>query len=311
MNKKTGRASAGGWISCPFKGLAMLPSFDMQELRNTIARMERPPGLEDAGVQPFGIAALDAVLGGGLARGALHEISAVSEAHVATASGFALGICAGRTPSPRLRGEGRGEGQLRQEKRTPHPTSLRSADLSPQAGRGKAIVWIAEDMARIETGAPFGCGLEEFGVRPERLLTVSVKERRDLLWAMEETMRCSAVDTVIGELRAEGIDAVALRRLSLAACERGMMALLLRSKPSLHASTAATRWIVGAAPSQPRYGPGPPRFNAQLVRNRRGPLGSWMLEWNEKDECFSLASTHSQPVAPPPADRPAGQVAVA
>jgi protein ImuA len=166
-------------------------------------------------------------------------------------------------------------------------------------------------MARIETGAPFGCGLEEFGVRPERLLTVSVKERRDLLWAMEETMRCSAVDTVIGELRAEGIDAVALRRLSLAACERGMMALLLRSKPSLHASTAATRWIVGAAPSQPRYGPGPPRFNAQLVRNRRGPLGSWMLEWNEKDECFSLASTHSQPVAPPPADRPAGQVAVA
>jgi hypothetical protein len=115
MNKKTGRASAGGWISCPFKGLAMLPSFDMQELRNTIARMERPPGLEDAGVQPFGIAALDAVLGGGLARGALHEISAVNEAHVATASGFALGICAGRTPSPRLRGEGRGEGEPQAE----------------------------------------------------------------------------------------------------------------------------------------------------------------------------------------------------
>jgi protein ImuB len=35
------------------------------------------------------------------------------------------------------RGEGWGEGQLRQEKRTPHPTSRRSADLSPQAGRGE------------------------------------------------------------------------------------------------------------------------------------------------------------------------------
>lgn len=251
-------------MPCPFKDLEML-----QELRNTIAHMERPPGLEDAGVQPFGIAALDAVLGGGLARGALHEISAESESHVATASSFVLGVARGNL----------------------------------------TVVWIAEDMARLETGAPFGCGLDEFGVAPERLLTVSVNHRRDLLWAMEETMRCAAVGTVIGELRAESIDAVALRRLSLAACERGAMALLLRSAPSFHSSTAATRWIVGAAPSQPRYGPGPPRFNAQLVRNRRGPLGSWMLEWNKTDECFVLASAHPQPLATPPVHRPAGALA--
>jgi hypothetical protein len=78
------------------------------------------------------------VLGGGLARGALHEISAVNEAHVATASGFALGICAGRTPSPRSRGEGRGEGQPHDGK-SPSPDRLRfasSVGLSPQAGGG-------------------------------------------------------------------------------------------------------------------------------------------------------------------------------
>ncbi len=43
-----------------------------------------------------------------------------------------------RAPSPRLRGEGWGEGQgTLAYAIAPHPTSLRSVDLSPQAGRGE------------------------------------------------------------------------------------------------------------------------------------------------------------------------------
>jgi protein ImuA len=238
----------------------------IEQLRSTIARMERPPGLEDPGMRPFGIASIDSVLGGGLSHGALHEISAASEAHVPTTTGFVLGL-------------------VRSE---------------------RTIVWIAEDMAAVESGAPYGCGLDEFGIPLERLLLVGVTQRRDLLWAMEEALHCRAVGAVIGELRHESIDAVALRRLSLAATTGGTLAFLLRSSPTQESSTAATRWIVSAAPSQPRYGPGPPRINVQLVRNRRGPTGSWMLEWNESDECFVLASTHPQPLATPPADRSAG-----
>jgi protein ImuA len=112
---------------------------------------------------------------------------------------------------------------------------------------------------------------------------------------------------VIGELRREKIDAVALRRLSLAASEHGALALLLRAVPSDDASTAATRWVVGAARSRSNHGP--PRIIAQLVRNRRGPLGSWMLEWSDTDECFVLASTHPQPVAAKAVDRSARAVA--
>ena len=238
----------------------------IEHLRNTIARMERPPGFEDPGLRPFGLASLDAALGGGLARGALHEVSAVSEAHVTAAAGFISGI----------------------------------------AQSQRAMVWIAEDMAIAESGALYGCGLDEFGLSPERLLQVNVGHRRDLLWSMEEALHCRAVGAVIGELRHQSIDAVALRRLSLAAAASGAFAFLLRSSPTQESSTAATRWIVRAAPSQPRYGPGAPRFAAQLVRNRRGPTGSWLLEWNEKDECFVLASTHPQPLAAPPVDRPAG-----
>jgi protein ImuA len=244
----------------------------IEQLRSTIARMERPPGFEDPGLRPFGLAPLDKALGGGLARGALHEISAVSEAHVTAAAGFVLAIA--------------------------------------RSERAKNnIVWIAEDMAMAESGTLYGCGLDEFGLPPERLLLVNVSHRRDLLWAMEEALHCRAVGAVIGELRHQNIDAVALRRLSLAAAASGALAFLLRSSPTQESSTAATRWIVSAAPSQPRYGPGAPRFEAQLVRNRRGPIGSWLLEWNEKDECFVLASTHPQPLAAPPVDRPAGTLA--
>src|SRR5690242_247515 len=128
----------------------------LEELRKTLASLERPPGLEDPGIAPLGIKPIDAALGGGLARGALHEIAAVSEAHIASACGFAVGLA--RTPSPRLRGEGRGEGDYPYDvlvETPPHPNHARKrarSDLSPQAGRGKAIIWVAEDMALIESG---------------------------------------------------------------------------------------------------------------------------------------------------------------
>ena len=106
-------------------------------------------------------------------------------------------------------------------------------------------------MALAESGAPYGPGLDACGLSPERLLTVSAARRSDLLWAMEEALRCRAVHAAIGELRDGEIDSVALRRLSLAAADSGALALLLRARPTREASTAATRWIVGAAPSVP------------------------------------------------------------
>lgn len=242
----------------------------IKQLRQRLQALQRTAGIEDdPGTISFGIASVDAALGGGLARGALHEIAAPSEAHLAAATGFVLGL----------------------------------------AARGHArVCWIAEDMALAESGAPYGPGLDQFNLAPERLLTVGVAHRRDLLWAMEEALRCRATAAVIGELRHCDIDAVAVRRLSLAAAESGALALLLRAKPLSDASTAATRWIVGAAVASPAHGLGPPRLAAHLVRNRRGPVGSWILEWSDIDERFVLA-THSQPVAAPALDRPHRKIA--
>ncbi len=278
----------------------------IEQLRQRLRALQRPasPGGEP-GCLPLGIAGIDDALGGGLSRGALHEIAAASEAHLAAATGFTLGLAA--------------------HERT-------------------RVCWIAEDMARAESGSPCGLGLDAFGLLPERLLTVAVAHPRDLLWAMEEALRCRAVRAVIGEWRHGAIDAVAVRRLSLAAAESGALALMLRASPADDASTAATRWIVGATPSvvipgreptarlrasSTRYGERTrnpetnseiasgfrvrafgasrndeikPCFAAHLIRNRRGPLGSWIIEWSDSDERFLLAP--AQPLALPVLDRP-------
>jgi protein ImuA len=49
---------------------------------------------------------------------------------------------------------------------------------------------------------------------------------------------------------------------------------------------------------------GAPLFDAQLVRNRHGPVGRWIMEW-KCDEClFNKPAAYPQPVAAAPAHRP-------
>jgi len=222
----------------------------------------------DHGAIPFGIAPIDQVLGGGLAHAALHEIAAATERAITAATHFALGLAAHR-----------------KEPRT--------------------VLWIAEDMGLIENGAPYGPGLDDLGLSPERLVRVAAAKFRDVLWTMEEALRCRAVGVVIGEVRsADRLDLVASRRLSLAAGQRDVCAVLLRTTPGTDASAAATRWIVSAAPSRASAGPGPPRFSVHLTRNRRGPVGSWHLEWQRVERRFDLAPSVSEPVADAACDRP-------
>ena len=223
----------------------------------------------DHGAIPFGILPIDQVLGGGLARAALHEVAAAGESAIAAATQFVLG-------------------------------------LASQRQGPRAVVWIAEEMGLLENGAPYGPGVDEIGIQPERLVTVAAAKSRDVLWAMEEALRCRAVGMVIGEMRsADRLDLVASRRLSLAAGERDVCAFLLRSAPGTDASAAATRWIVAAAPSHASVaGPGPPRLSVHLTRNRRGPVGSWIVEWNCVERRFDLAPSVSEPVADAAFDRP-------
>jgi protein ImuA len=237
----------------------------LRALKNSIRSLEP----DRAGAIPFGIAPIDRALGGGLARGALHEVAASTESAITAATQFALGV-ASRAQDP------------------------------------CAVVWIAEEMGLLENGAPYGSGLDDLGLRPERLVTVAAAKSRDVLWAMEEALRCRAVGVVIGEIRNARLDLVASRRLSLAAGRRrDVCAFLLRTAVGTDASAAATRWTVAGARSRANAaGPGPPRLSVQLTRNRHGPVGWWLLEWHCVERRFDLAPAISQPVVDAARDRP-------
>jgi protein ImuA len=217
--------------------------------------------------RPVGLAApIDAVLGGGLACGTLHELAPTPPVHLAAASGFAAAIAA-------------------------------------QASCGRReILWIATDYAAAEGGGPYGPGLDLFGLASAHLLVLRVAKPVDVLWAMEEGLRCRALACVIAELTGEGevADLTATRRLALAARE-GLSArtsglgLLIRHKTTALPSAAATRWEIAAAPSEPDAlarrsgGLGRARFDLSLRKNRRGPAGRWIIEWNHHERIFQQA----------------------
>ena len=100
----------------------------IDQLRQRLQALQKAPGIGGRlGTLPFGVPAIDSMLGGGLVLGALHEIAATGEAHVPAAIGFALAVAKRVAPSLRL-------------------------------------IWISEDMALAESGAPHGSGLDAFGL---------------------------------------------------------------------------------------------------------------------------------------------------
>ena len=239
-------------------------------LRGDIERIEAHGDVHTRRRVALGHAEADAMLGGGLARAAVHEVFA--EGHQsASATGFIAGL-AGRVTVRR------------------------------------PLVWVRQDFSEIESGALSMSGLAELGLDPRPLVSVRAVDVDTALRSTADALACDAVGAVVLEVWGEArqLDLVASRKLTLAAQASGVSCLVLRIAAQPQASTAETRWLVQAARSPPSpmwSGWGAPMFDAQLVRNRHGPVGQWIMEWN-CDEClFSEPAPYPQPVAAAPADR--------
>jgi protein ImuA len=231
----------------------------LQHLRQTLAALDPTlaPQLADTERAIHLATPVDATLGGGLACGALHELAPVAPIHLSAATGFALA-------------------------------------LATRAGRDRGqLLWIATDFAAAEGGGPYGPGLDLYGFASSRLLMLRVPRSVDVLWAMEEALRCRALAGVIAELTEDGTaaDLTATRRLVLAAREGLGLGLLLRHRATALPSAAATRWRIAAASSAPdRFGGlGRARFELSLLKNRRGPCGRWIVEWCPHERSFHTA----------------------
>ena len=186
----------------------------------------------------LGAKEVDARLQGGLPRAALHEIFAGESGDFATASAFAL-LLALRLPEP----------------------------------KGK-IFWIAEERQDRVSGQLYPPGLADFGFDPAAMILVRTANMLDSLRAAADTSRSKAVSAVILEAHggARMIDLTSTRRLSLAAANNGVLALLLRVDAMPVPSAASSRWQVRSAPSIPLPGnaPGLATFDIGLLRHRGG-----------------------------------------
>src|SRR5882762_9378630 len=240
-------------------------------LRGDIERIETHGDLHAQRRVALGHAEADAMLRGGLAVAALHEVFA--EGHQgAVATGFIAGL-AGRV-APR-----------------------------------RPLVWVRQDFSETESGALSMSGLAELGLDPRCVVTVRAADGEAALRTAADALACDALGAVVLEVWGEPrqFDLVASRKLTLAAQASGVTALLLRLAATPQPSTAETRWIVRAAhspPAAPWHAWGAPMFDAELVRNRHGPVGRWIMEW-KCDEClFSEPAAYPQPVSATPAYRP-------
>ena len=242
----------------------------LSTLRRSIERLEANDAAHPLRKTPLGHAEADAHLQGGLALGAIHEVFAEAGRQAAAATGFMAGLVS-------------------------RVTSRRP------------VVWVRQDFTEVESGAVSMSGLSELGLDPRLVVTVRATDVDHALRTAADALACDAVGAVVLEVwgEAKQLDLVASRKLTLAAQASGATGLLLRMAAKPRASTAETRWIVRAAHSPPSLRPwsawGAPLFETQLVRNRHGPTGRWIMEW-KCDEClFGKPATHLQPVAAAPA----------
>uniref|UniRef100_UPI0025C01A0F ImuA family protein n=1 Tax=Bradyrhizobium sp. TaxID=376 RepID=UPI0025C01A0F len=243
----------------------------LASLRGSIERIESHGDAYAPRRVALGHADADATLQGGLALGAMHEVFAEGGRQGATATGFVAGL-AGRVTARR------------------------------------PLLWIRQDFTELESGALSMSGLAELGLDPRLLVTVRAADVEAALRTAADALACDALGVVVLEVWGETrqLDLVASRKLTLAAQASGVTGLLLRMAAEPQPSTAETRWIVRAAhsppaaplmPAAPWVAWGAPVFDAQLVRNRHGPVGRWIMEW-KCDEClFAQPAADPQPVA--------------
>ena len=140
---------------------------------------------------------------------------------------------------------------------------------------GKACVWISN------TRSLFPPALKMFGIQPDQIIFIDLHREKDLLWAMEESLKCEGLAAVVGEIK--DISFTASRRLQLAVEKSRVTGFLLRQhKGNLNTIAAVSRWKITPLPSQPSDnmpGVGFPRWQVELLKIRNGKPGNWQLEW--------------------------------
>ncbi|HVG12379.1 MAG TPA: hypothetical protein VM843_05205 [Flavisolibacter sp.] len=142
----------------------------------------------------------------------------------------------------------------------------------------------------------FPPALKAFGIQPHNVIFINVKREQDLLWVMEETLKCAGLAAVVAEMKT--LSFTTSRRLQLAVESSGVSGFILRSSTENGATACLTRWQVKPLASDggdALPGLGFPRWSVDLLKVRNGTPGSWKMEW----AAGSFRKVHEAPIALP------------
>jgi protein ImuA len=159
-----------------------------------------------------------------------------------------------------------------------------------------AIVWISSSRKL------FPPALKSFGIDPDQLVFVDLKNEKDVIWAMDEALKCDALSAVVAEM--QNLDFTESRRMQLAVERSRVTGFVLRlpASPSrsplrqseagrqgtnprkINTTACVSRWKISSIASEPidgMPGVGFPQWKVELLRIRNGKPGSWEIKWED------------------------------
>ena len=150
--------------------------------------------------------------------------------------------------------------------------------LSSLMGDHGTALWISA------TRTIFPPALRSFGLQPDRVVFVDLKKEKDVLWVMDEALKCGALSAVVGEMNE--INFTESRRLQLAVEQSKSTGFVLRNSARLNTTACVSRWRITPLASElidDLPGVGFPQWRVELLRMRNGRSGVWDLKWiNER-----------------------------
>ena len=154
-------------------------------------------------------------------------------------------------------------------------TGFLSGLLSSLLKTGGTCIWIGNSRTL------FPIALHGFGITPQHIIFIDLPHEKEILWAMEEALKCSALVAVVSELTE--LNFTASRRLQLAVEQSQVTGFVIRKNPrGIQTTASVTKWKITSLPSEVMDelpGIGFPKWNVELLKVRNGMPGNWQLEW--------------------------------
>lgn len=145
--------------------------------------------------------------------------------------------------------------------------------LSGLMGKNGALVWISD------TRVVFPPAFNHYGVSPDQIVFVNLRKEKEVMWAMEEALKCNGLSAVVAEVK--NLSFTTSRRLQLAVEESLVTGFVLNSSNRANPTACVTRWQVSSVQSDSTGLPGVgfPRWQVTLLKVRNGKPGTWTLQW--------------------------------